>query len=168
MRNFAKILCSVVFGFVIGALITLPKAQDLPDKTLTPGFTNPAVTQANIKQTICVSGWTKTIRPPASYTTKLKLKQLRGNGPYASALGASAFEEDHLISLEIGGHPTNELNLWPQHWAAPFGAHEKDQTENTLKRLVCNGTITLIEAQQAIATDWIAAFKKYVKGAGNV
>jgi len=137
-------------------------AADLPDSALTPGYANPAVTQANVQTTICIPGWTKTIRPPASYTTKLKLKQLRGDGPYKSALGAAVFEEDHLISLEIGGHPTDSRNLWPETWSHPNGAHEKDQLENKLKRMVCAGTLTLDAAQQAIANDWIAAYRKYV------
>jgi len=131
------------------------------DPVLTPGYANPAVTQANVQTTICIPGWTKTIRPPASYTTKLKLKQLRGDGPYKSALGAAVFEEDHLISLEIGGHPTDSRNLWPETWSHPNGAHEKDQLENKLKRMVCAGTLTLDAAQQAIANDWIAAYRKY-------
>src|ERR1700686_2489678 len=37
---------------------------------------NPAVTQATIATTICVSGWTATVRPPSSYTSSLKIEQL--------------------------------------------------------------------------------------------
>ena len=135
-------------------------AGDLPDKTLTPGFTNPAVTQATIRQTICVPGYTKTIRPPASYTTKLKLQQLR-SGPYKSSLGAVAFEEDHLVALTLGGHPTSPKNLWPQHWSAPSGAKQKDVLEVHANRLVCSGKVPLAVMQQAIAKDWMAALKKY-------
>ena len=136
---------------------------DLPDAAVTPGKINPAVTQGNIKQTICVSGWTKTIRPPASYTTNLKVQQLR-SGPYKSNLGPAAFEEDHLISLEIGGNPTDQKNLWPQVWNPTDGqgAHKKDHLENTLKSLVCAGSITLKEAQDAISSNWLTAFDKYV------
>ena len=47
-------------------------ASDLPTHTLTPGATNPDVTQDNINNTICVSGWTKTIRPTTKYTNDLK------------------------------------------------------------------------------------------------
>ena len=50
----------------------------LPLSAVTPGATNPAVTQANIQQTICKANYTATIRPPASYTTKLKISQLAG------------------------------------------------------------------------------------------
>jgi hypothetical protein len=39
-------------------------ATGLPSRTLTPGATNPAVTQATIHQTICVRGWTASMRPP--------------------------------------------------------------------------------------------------------
>jgi hypothetical protein len=98
--------------FVCASCFAYP---DLPDAAATPGKINPVVTQGNIKPTICTSGWTKTIRPPASYTTKLKLQQLN-SGPYKSNLGPAAFEEDHLISLEIGGYPTDQKNLWPQLW----------------------------------------------------
>lgn len=124
-----------------------------------PGATNPNVTQANIAQTICVSGWTKTIRPPASYTNKLKLKQMAA---LHSAGTPHDYEEDHLISLEIGGNPTDPANLWPQPWNGTYNAHKKDQLENAMKKSVCRGTITLAGAQTAIRTDWIAAYLKYV------
>ena len=138
---------------------------DLPDPTLTPGALNPAVTQDNIKATICVSGWTKTIRPPASYTNEIKLRQLNGDGAYhVDDANPADFELDHLVSLEIGGNPTDEKNLWVQHWAHPNGAHEKDVLETRLKRLVCTGAITLAEAQNSVAADWVAAYNKYVKG----
>ena len=125
-----------------------------------PGATNPTVTQANIHQTICVSGWTKTIRPPASYTDRLKEQQMAALG----LIGApSDYEEDHLISLEIGGNPTDPNNLWPQRWHGDWNARQKDAIETKLKRLVCAGTITLAEAQTEISTDWVAAYRKWVK-----
>src|SRR5712691_27286 len=84
-------------------------ARDLPDKTRTPGVANPDVTQNNIDQTICVSGWTKTIRPPVSYTSKLKVDQIKECGYKDKRPGD--YEEDHLISLQLGGHPTDPRNL---------------------------------------------------------
>ena len=124
-----------------------------------PGALNPDVTPNNIGQTICVSGWTKTIRPPASYTNKLKRQQMAAMGLTGSP---RLYEEDHLISLEIGGNPTDPNNLWPQKWDGQFGAHRKDVIETRLKRLVCNGTLTLDQAQTAIRTDWVAAYVTYV------
>jgi hypothetical protein len=46
----------------------------------TPGATDPAVTQANIHQTICIPGYSKTVRPPSRYTSKLKHRQLAAEG----------------------------------------------------------------------------------------
>jgi hypothetical protein len=72
------------------------------------------------------------------------------------------YEEDHLIPLTVGGNPRDPKNLWPEPWNGPYGAHVKDKLENKLHSLVCDGMLTLEEAQKAIATDWIAAYEKYV------
>lgn len=84
-------------------------ARDYPDHEMTPGVRNPSVTQQNIKTTICKVGWTKTIRPPSSYTTNLKKQQIIEYGYSDTTPGH--YEEDHLISLQLGGHPSNEKNL---------------------------------------------------------
>jgi len=109
---------------------------------LTPGVLNPAVTQATIGATICKHGWTRTVRPPVSYTNALKARQLaqyRLRGP------PSAFQEDHLISLELGGNPTDPRNLWPEPYPR---AAAVDQIENDLNHRVCAGSLTLVEAQR--------------------
>lgn len=132
----------------------------LPPAT-TPGATNPAVTQSNIHSTICVSGWTKTIRPPASYTNALKKKQLRSY----SDKKPGDYEEDHLISLEIGGAPRDPKNLWPEPYPS---ARQKDQVEDKLKRLVCSGQVSLAYAQACIRKNWQACVKKVSHlGAGH-
>jgi hypothetical protein len=134
----------------------------LPDPRRTPGARNPAVTQASIGSTICVSGWTSTVRPPSSYTTALKERQLASGYAYRGDLSTADYEEDHLISLEIGGSPTSELNLWPEPYDAPDGARVKDVVENRLHALVCSGQISLATAQHAIATNWWTAYLTYV------
>ena len=74
------------------------------------------------------------------------------------------YEEDHLISLELGGSPTSPLNLWPEPYSSPDGARVKDQLENKLRALVCAGTIQLATAQSAIATNWWIAYETYIVG----
>lgn len=141
----------------------------LPNSTVTPGAINPAVTQENIGTTICTIGYTKKIRPPSSYTTRLKIAQLNSL-PY-SAYGStktSLFEEDHLISLELGGSPTSTKNLWPEPYAGVAGARKKDQLENKLHLLVCSRQITLKSAQVAIASNWYKAYETYVLGVKGV
>jgi hypothetical protein len=115
-----------------------PYAAD-PDRT--PGVVNPDVRQATINQTICVHGWTKTIRPPTSYTNDLKRKQMR---EYGVGGDLSDYQEDHLISLELGGHPTDPRNLWPEPYPR---ASEVDSIENELNAKVCSGELTLEAAQ---------------------
>jgi hypothetical protein len=70
----------------------------------------------------------------------------------------SNYELDHLISLELGGCTDCVANLWPEPYNIPMGAREKDKVENYLHKEVCNGEITLTEAQQEIATDWTAVY----------
>jgi hypothetical protein len=110
--------------------------------TLTPGVLNPDVTQATIGQTICVSGWTRTVRPPSDYTSRLKLEQMR---QYGETGDPSGYQEDHLISLELGGSPTDPRNLWPEPNPR---ATDVDRIENELNRKVCTGELTLAEAQR--------------------
>ncbi len=47
-----------------------------PNYAPPPGAINPQVTQANIAETICVSGWTRTVRPPREYTSALKRQEM--------------------------------------------------------------------------------------------
>ncbi|MCP2338771.1 hypothetical protein [Actinomadura rupiterrae] len=122
-----------------------------PDPKCTPGATNPDVTQANIHKTVCVAGYTKTIRPPVSYTNALKKQQIIEYGYKDTS--PSSYEEDHFIPLSIGGNPKDPRNLWPE----PGNPNPKDQVEFKLYKALCAGQITLAAAQKAIVTDWTTA-----------
>jgi hypothetical protein len=158
----AGIFC---FSWLVSPSIASPVHIVLPNPSATPGSINADVNQSNIYSTICVSGYTAKIRPPASYTTKLKIKQLSAF-PYSSygSKDTALFEEDHLISLELGGNPTDPRNLWPEPWDGSSGARIKDQLENKLHSLVCANQISLRAAQAAIATNWYLAYQTYVLG----
>ncbi len=117
-------------------------AAVLADPVRTPGVLNPDVTQATIRSTICRRGWTATIRPPASYTDELKLRQMR---EYGETGPPSSYQEDHLISLELGGDPSDPRNLWPEPYPR---AREVDRIENELNAEVCSGELSLADAQQ--------------------
>jgi hypothetical protein len=138
----------------------------LPDRALTPGVINPAVTQDDIQSTICVRGWTRTIRPPERYTYRLKREQIREYGYADHRLGH--YEEDHLIPLDLGGAPRDPRNLWPEprYPTDGWSADRKDELEAVLVRLVCSGSVPLEEARQAIARDWREAYRRYV-GSGE-
>jgi hypothetical protein len=74
------------------------------------------------------------------------------------------YQEDHLIPLELGGATTDPRNLWPEPHIADggWGSKTKDRLERRLHSLVCNGALPLAEAQQAIATNWIEAYRTYI------
>jgi hypothetical protein len=136
----ALALALVAFALVLAQRSVVPAV--VADPIRTPGVLNPDVTQATIGTTICVQGWTRSVRPPTEYTNALKLRQMRA---YGETDLPSAFQEDHLISLELGGHPTDPRNLWPEPY--PRAAHV-DTIENELNAQVCDGSLTLAEAQE--------------------
>ena len=125
---------------------------------------NPAVTQATIGTTICVRGWTATIRPPASYTDALKLQQLQqfaGQHQGDPQWSAAGTEEDHRLSLDLGGAAKDPMNLSPE---VHRGSALKDQEEAALggsQGKVCRGEMTLQEAQQELISTWLAEWPGY-------
>ena len=64
------------------------------DPTCTPGALNPVVTQATIEKTICVSGWTETVRRSESVTEREKLASIAAYGDSGSL---HDYEYDHLV-----------------------------------------------------------------------
>lgn len=130
--------------------VPVPAASGLPPASM-PGSLNPAVTQASIGSTICVKGWTATIRPPASYTTDLKRRQMAALGLVGPL---SSYEEDHRVPLEVGGNPTAPSNLWPEPWNGPTGAHAKDAIENQVHADICARRMTLAQGQGIFLGNW--------------
>jgi hypothetical protein len=125
----------------------------LPDRACTPGSIDPAVTQKDIRSTICKSGWTATVRPPESQTEYAKYHIAY---PAYHIKRSAVSELDHLVPLELGG--SNDItNLWPEVGKQP---NTKDKVENALKHAVCDGKVRLAAAQNAIASDWITAEQK--------
>ena len=120
-------------------------ASATADQTLTPGATDPAVTQANIHQTICTRGYTSTVRKVSTKTKSAVYAEY-----HVAQSDKRGYVIDHLVPLEVGG--SNDIrNLWPE---AKATAEHKDQTENLLHARVCNGTIDLVAAQQLFEAEW--------------
>lgn len=124
-----------------------------PDPTLTPG----AVCETSTP-TICQPGYSRTQRHT---TPEMKKETFRR---YHLDPHSDRFEIDHLVPLELGGCDTPE-NLWPQSYTTPmWNAHVKDRLEDHLHREVCNGTISLPDAQRAFLApaDWRDAYRQYL------
>jgi len=124
---------------------------DAPDPRLTPGMTQP-LTRADL----CSAG-NQDSAPAVPRAVALKVFEAYG----VSDPRPRAYELDYLIAPELGG--TNDIrNLWPQPYrTVSWDAHAKDALEDRLYELVCQGDVDLATAQRDVATDWIAAYKKY-------
>ena len=116
----------------------------VPNPKLTPGAYNTSVRQRTIRKTICARGWVAKVRPPASYTDALKLQQM---ADYGETGPPSAYVEDHLIPLELGGAPRSPKNLWPEPRRQATKSHS---LEVKLGSRVCRGAITLAKARATI------------------
>ena len=124
----------------------------VPDPKLTPGDTFEVTVQD-----LCVPGYTKKVR---NVPAEMKREVYEEYG--ITSHGSGDYEVDHLIPLELGG--SNSIkNLWPEsHRTSPWNAQVKDRLEGKLHELVCSGQLDLKTAQQAIASNWIEAYKLYV------
>jgi hypothetical protein len=123
----------------------------LPVRYLTPGAVYPR-TAADI----CTSPET---RDEVAVPALVRRVVLRNYG-VRDALDHE-YELDYLITPELGG-AADPRNLWPEWYASPvWNAHVKDELEDLLRRLVCDGRVTLAQAQRDMASNWIEAYKRY-------
>lgn len=146
------LVCAVQGGMVTDGHADPAVSPLFPDAQKTPGdvlTTDP--------QVVCTPGYSKTVR---NVPQSVKNQVYRQYGILQRA--PKEYEIDHLISLELGG--SNSIrNLWPQSYVTmPLNARVKDALEHRLHALVCAGTLTLPDAQRAIATHWTTAYEQYV------
>jgi hypothetical protein len=138
-----------MLALLLALLLAYPTS---PNRAVTPGEVRPLSMSA-----LCSTKWGKDARK-----VTLSMKK-----HVAAAYGVpwdqhALYEFDHLVPRELGG-ADSERNLWPQLFKAEYGAHQKDLLENELHRQVCAGALPLATAQDAIRTDWEAAYRRYVK-----
>jgi hypothetical protein len=127
----------------------------IPDPDATPGAA--LTTDA---ATVCAPGYARTVRNvPTSVKEQVYAEYgITSHVPYQ-------YEIDHDISLELGG--SNDVsNLWPEPNDKARG-NTKDELEDKLHALVCNGSLSLTDAQAAIRGDWTIAYRKYVGPLGG-
>jgi hypothetical protein len=159
------IACAVVLAMSIGAAWVVgtgsvsmassntdsgPRVFLLPDPALTPGLAR----SVTATETCRAQRAGRTLPVSAAVHHGIFVR-------YGADLDRSSeYELDYLITPELGG-VADARNLWPQPFAGtPWNAYVKDELELHLRELFCEGTIDLTTAQQEIATDWIAAYKR--------
>ena len=157
-----SLILAASLGLSACGAATYSENSGLPNVKLTPGAINPAVTQANIRSTICVVGWTATVRPPVNYTNQLKYNQLHSGYNLDGDLNMKDYEEDHIVPLEVGGNPSSPLNLFPEPHNIKYSSYVKDQLENQIHLLVCSGKLSLKAGQEIFLTNWEKGYRKYI------
>jgi len=141
-------------GLTVAALLSLVACacgrSDAAAFTRAPvsGAIDPAIAQANVRETVCRLGYTKTVRPPKEWTQSIKHQLLIEQKLPGSVKN---YELDHLVPLELGGAPRDPANLWLQRWDE---ARKKDEQEAALRKAVCAGHLTLEQAQERIRLKW--------------
>lgn len=136
----------VLFALLVLAGCASDAAQPPTAASQRPLQLNPVVTQANIATTICKPGFTATIRPPVSYTSKIKRDMAA-----AAHVNVADVVLDHIVPLEVGGAPANPANFMLQPRAESY---VKDRVENAVNHLVCSGRLTLAQGQHCFIVDW--------------
>jgi hypothetical protein len=159
-RNLAYI-CSLVLLAAIGIRFINPQnwrewiagSKPLPNPRYTPGLTR----QASLAE-LCAMNREEVVR---SVPVSVQQQVFHEYGIRRTA--NSNFEIDYLITPGLGG--SDDLkNLWPEpHSNTPWNSYVKDQLEDRLHRMVCQGEIPLEQAQRDIANNWISAYKKYYR-----
>jgi hypothetical protein len=126
------------------------EAVALPRRTLTPGFAR-AVQIADLCSSQDLDN-----DPPVSPSLEQAVFEEYG----VPASSKQDYELDYLITPELGGVDSIQ-NLWPQPYSSTWNARVKDQLEDHLHELVCQGKVQLATAQSDIASNWVAAYKRY-------
>jgi len=133
------------------AATVAPEADALPIAALTPG----AATSITARE-LCAG-----VRHTTPISDALRTQVLRQYG--MEQVPPELYELDYLITPELGG-ATDARNLWPQRYAARrWNAKVKDQLEDLLPRLVCEGRLDLRTAQRDMSTDWVAAYRRHFR-----
>ena len=122
----------------------------IPDSRLTPG-----ATLLVSRQAVCAQEGAKNKTVPVALQRKVFEEYgIAGADP-------RAYEVDYLVTPALGG-ADDIHNLWPHSYSATvWNARVKDTLEDQLRAMVCDGRLDLTEAQREIASNWIAAYRKY-------
>jgi hypothetical protein len=153
-----------------------PKSLYPPNPRVTSGAIDPRVTQETIRTTICVPEYTEIVGLSIAFADPVKARLL-ANGHLPGTV--QNYELDHLIPLNLGGSATSRRNWWlqpygdathlltntdkwPEDGSVQPGARQKNVVETLLNTDVCQGKMTLKEAQERIRTDWFALYKERV------
>lgn len=163
-RGVARFLCGtrnvsgarLALALGIAALLALcmseARAQDA-------AMLDERVTQQSLGETICRPGYADTVAPPFDELMAHKDRMLAARGVDADE--GAAFALDRRVPVVLGGSPDAPANLDLLPWAGQQGERRKARAAVMLKHCVCEGKLSLAEAQAAIVGNWSAAYSGF-------
>jgi hypothetical protein len=154
--HFVQTACGTLLACLFAAFAFAAQAQNyLPSPDLAPGVIDP---DATLEKVCGIPHYSRTVRPPTSYTNPIKAALMLELGTDDRSL----FELDHRVPLCAGGHPRDPLNLWLEPRTGPWAAKFKDQLETSVCRELCKSGISLQEAQAIfLRPDWTVEYERF-------
>ncbi|ALL67033.1 hypothetical protein K788_0008320 [Paraburkholderia caribensis MBA4] len=147
MRLRAMALVAVSAGLYLHASASVAQDASMLDER---------VSQRNIATTICRPGYADTVSPPFDDMMELKDRLLAERG--IDAGHGARYALDRRVPILLGGSPDAQDNLDLLPWGGHKGERRKALLTAKLKRCVCEGRMSLGEAQAAIAGNWPAHY----------
>jgi Putative zinc-finger len=165
VRGRTVVVAAVLIGMMTGSFLLLHgvlrrpnsviavlEPDVLPDRALTPGATRTISSMSDV----CSLAHEQVVKEVSMPMREEVFRRYGILNPRASD-----YEIDYLIAPGLGGVEAIR-NLWPEPYKSrTWNAQVKDELEERLHEMVCRGQLDLSTAQRDIASDWIAAYKKY-------
>ncbi|MFM0202977.1 hypothetical protein PQR53_24260 [Paraburkholderia fungorum] len=140
------------FAVVLALRVGAVRAQDA-------AMLDERVTQQSVGETICRPGYADTVAPPFDELMAHKDRMLAARGIDAGR--GQGFALDRRVPIVLGGAPDAPSNLDLLPWAGHEGERRKARAAVMLKRCVCEGKLSLAEAQAAIVGNWSVVYSGF-------
>jgi hypothetical protein len=124
------------------------------------------VTQQSIASTICRPDYVDTVSPPINVMMDHKSRLLAERGISADA--GVGYALDRHVPVLLGGSPNDPANFDLLPWAGDQGERRKARLIVRLKHCVCEGKMSLSDAQATILGNWSAAYPGFSQNSCNI
>ena len=148
-----KVCVRGVLAASVMALPAMAMAQ-LPNNMYTPGKAD----KVDVKQ-LCAETFETSVKPMADWQKNTTLER------YGVRPESFSGDLEHLVPVSLGGTNDPE-NLYPFHAQGEYTLEAKQRLAAKIHELVCDGKMSLKQAQDIFKKDWTKGYKQYV-GAMN-
>lgn len=145
----ARISLVVLLGATAGLRAGQATAQDA-------SMLDERVTQQSIAHTICRPDYVDAVSPPINVMMDHKARLLAERGINADA--GVGYALDRRVPVLLGGAPDAPANFDLLPWAGDQGERRKARLTVHLKHCVCEGKMSLSDAQATIVGNWSATY----------